>query len=198
MAVPLELFLRLHPPMRTRVYSISSSSLSSPLSSPTPTTSGGGARVSLTFAVLDEPSLSSPTRRHQGAASTYLASLRAGDTLSVAVRKGLPAFRLPAGSAAETMPIIMVAAGAGIAPFRGFVQERAAIMARGKRLAPAVLFFGCRGRGDDLYRAEFDGWERAGVVRVFRAYSRQDGGEQGDDVAGCRYVQERVWKERGW
>lgn len=74
----------------------------------------------------------------------------------------------------------MVAAGTGIAPFRGFVQERFAIIQGRKgtsRLAPALLFFGCRnGELDDLYREEFDTWEAAGAVKVYRAYSRLSSG----------------------
>lgn len=182
-ALPLAQFLALHPPMRTRQYSISSSPLAS-----------GPSTATLTYAVLDEPSLSTPGRRHIGAASTYLAGLSPGDALSVSVRRALPAFRLPADPAVT--PVVMVAAGAGLAPFRGFVQERAALMAagKGKGLAPALLFFGCRGAGDDLYRGEFDEWERQGVVRVFRAYSRE---AEGRDAEGCKYVQDRVWRERG-
>ncbi|KAK0637841.1 Bifunctional cytochrome P450/NADPH--P450 reductase [Lasiodiplodia hormozganensis] len=199
LSLPLAQFLALHPPMRTRQYSISSSPLAS-----------GPSTATLTYAVLDEPSLSTPGRRHIGAASTYLASLAPGDALSVSVRRAHAAFRLPADAAAT--PVVMVAAGAGVAPFRGFVQERAALMratsaagkggengkgqkGKGKGLAPALLFFGCRGQGDDLYRGEFDEWERQGVVRVFRAYSRE-AGEKGD-AAGCKYVQDRVWRERG-
>lgn len=108
------------------------------------------------------------------------------------MRPANPAFRLPVDP--EAMPVVMIAAGAGIAPFRAFVQERAAQMAGGRRLEGAVLFFGCRGVGDDLYREEMDAWEGMGVVKVWRAYSRAEG--EGE-VKGCRYVQERVWRERG-
>ncbi|KAJ0382236.1 hypothetical protein COL922a_012977 [Colletotrichum nupharicola] len=69
----------------------------------------------------------------------------------------------------------MIAAGAGLAPFRGFVQERA--QAEGL-LAPALLFYGCRGANlDDMYRAEFNQYESLGVVKVHRAFSRDPGAE---------------------
>jgi cytochrome P450 / NADPH-cytochrome P450 reductase len=72
----------------------------------------------------------------------------------------------------------MAAAGAGIAPFRGFIQERAAQIAAGRKLAPASLFFGCRGLGvDDLYREKLDRWEGMGAGSVRRAMSRKESKE---------------------
>jgi cytochrome P450/NADPH-cytochrome P450 reductase len=93
-----------------------------------------------------------------------------------------------------------VAAGSGLAPFRGFIQERAELIKQGRKaLTPAVLFFGCRGRGvDDLYREEFDAWQEMGAVDVRRAFSRQtEEGQEGEGEAkGCRHVQDRVWFDR--
>ncbi|KAK8240055.1 cytochrome P450 [Phyllosticta capitalensis] len=180
-ALPLPSFLSMMPPMRLRQYSISSSPLTNPQT------------CTLTFAVLDAPALSGAPRRHRGVASSYLARLAPGDALHVAVRPSSNnAFRPPAQP--EDTPVIMIGAGAGLAPFRGFVAERAAQVAAGRKLAPAVLFFGCRGRdADDMYREAFDEWEADGVVTVYRAYSRQS---EHPDAADCKYVQERVWRER--
>lgn len=58
----------------------------------------------------------------------------------------------------------------------------------GRKLAPALLFFGCRSSDDDLYRDELDEWERVGAVEVRRAYSRK---------GKARHVQDRLWEERG-
>ena len=59
-------------------------------------------------------------------------------------------------------------------------------------MAPAILFFGCRAPGiDDLYREELDAWEKADVVEVRRSYSRKP-----EKSEGCKYVQERMWKDR--
>lgn len=73
------------------------------------------------------------------------------------------------------------------------MQERAIIAARNQEeLAPALLFYGCRDPADDdLYRDEFDAWEQLGAVTVYRAHSRQS-----DAAEGCRYVQDRLWRER--
>lgn len=78
----------------------------------------------------------------------------------------------------------MIAAGAGLAPFRGFIQERSILVSQGAEVAPAMLFFGCRGPEDDLYAHELTQWEEEGVVTVMRAYSRA--GKQ------VRYVQDKI------
>ena len=50
----------------------------------------------------------------------------------------------------------MIGPGTGVAPFRGFVQERAAMAARGDAVGPTVLFFGCRKSTEDfLYKDEW-------------------------------------------
>jgi cytochrome P450/NADPH-cytochrome P450 reductase len=160
--------------MRARQYSISSSPL------------WDATRCSLTVAVLDAPDLSGQGR-HVGVASTYLAGLKEGARLSVAVRPSQVAFHPP--QAPET-PIIMVCAGSGIAPFRGFLQERAIQRANGQEVGPALLFFGnTHPDVDYLYRDELAAWEEAGVVSVHAAFSKAPEDEM-------RYLQCRVWQDR--
>ncbi|OAA69010.1 Bifunctional P-450:NADPH-P450 reductase [Cordyceps fumosorosea ARSEF 2679] len=171
-----ETFLAMLPPMRVRQYSISSS----PLVDPT--------RVTLTYSLLDVPAHSGQGQ-HVGVASHYLASLREGDKIHVAIRPSA-AFHLPAD--AEKTPIICMAAGTGLAPFRGFAEERAAMITAGRKLAPAVLFFGCRSPdSDDLYAEQFTEWQNMGAIDVRRAYSRAT-----DKSDGCKYVQDRISKDR--
>lgn len=82
-------------------------------------------------------------------------------------------FKLPANS---NTPIIMVAAGTGIAPFRGFVQERARVASTGRPVGQMLLFFGCRSpKLDYLYRKEWETVEdRLGAhrFRIVTAFSR--------------------------
>ncbi|KAK2016912.1 cytochrome P450 [Colletotrichum eremochloae] len=177
LTIPFNHFLLMLPPMRVRQYSISSSPLVDP----------GVATV--TYGVLDEPALSGQGR-HIGVTSSYLSSLAAGDRIQVSIRVAQGGFRLPVDM--DKTPLLCVAAGTGLAPFRAFIQERATLLSNGRQLAPAILFFGCRDPlADDLYRDEFDKWEAAGAVKVYRAYSRKP-----DASGGCKYVQDRIWQER--
>ncbi|KAK7967911.1 bifunctional p-450: NADPH-p450 reductase [Apiospora aurea] len=184
--IPFGCFLSMLPPMRVRQYSISSSPLANP------------GTLTLTYSVLDAPAYSG-VGRHVGAASLYLSGLLPGDRIQASVRAAAGGFRLPLEPAKT--PIVCIAAGTGVAPFRAFVQERWVLCTTKKQeLAPALLFYGCRDAADDdLYRDEFDAWERAGAVTVYRAYSRRRGGatdDEGEAADGCRYVQERLWRER--
>ncbi|WNG21205.1 bifunctional cytochrome P450/NADPH--P450 reductase [Cystobacter fuscus] len=167
-------FLELLPAMRVRQYSVSSS----PRADPTVCT--------LTVAVVDAEAWSGQGRFH-GTCSSYLARLRPGEQVAVAVRTPNAPFHPPASNAT---PIIMVGAGTGLAPFRGFIQERALRHARGEAAGPALFFFGCdHPEVDFLYREELATWEREGVVKVLPAFFRQPEGD-------VLFVQHRLWKER--
>ena len=89
----------------------------------------------------------------------------------------------------------MIAAGSGIAPMRGFIQERAAIAnARGTdALGPALFYFGCRDfEKDFIYEDELTAWEKQGVIIIRPAFSRR--GRPGEKT--FQYVPERMWAER--
>ena len=176
--IDLAAYLAMLPPMRARQYSISSSPFWNP------------KHATLTVSVVDAPALSGQGR-YQGVASSYLASLEPGDRVSLAVRPSNARFHPPADPAT---PIIMICAGSGLAPFRGFLQERAARKATGQKVGPALLFFGTTDpEMDYLYRDELAAWQQAGVVEVLTAFSaRPEASPEGDIM----FVQHRVWAER--
>ncbi|KAF7131420.1 hypothetical protein CNMCM5793_004591 [Aspergillus hiratsukae] len=86
-------------------------------------------------------------------------------------------------------PLVMVAAGTGLAPFRAFIAERRQLSVIGKEIGEMVLFFGCRAPAQDfIYREELEDMQAAlgGKLRVITAFSREGG--------GCPrvYVQDRI------
>jgi cytochrome P450/NADPH-cytochrome P450 reductase len=177
-ALPLGDYLTMLPPMRIRQYSISSS----PLVDPTVAT--------LTWSVLDSLSKTGGSKRFLGVASNYLSAVEEGDRIHVTVKSNHSNFHLP--NDVEKTPLIMFCAGTGLAPFRGFVQERAIQIKSGRRLAPAYLFIGCcHPERDALFKAELQQWEQEGVVNLFYAYSRAP-----ELSKGAKYVQDRLWLER--
>lgn len=121
-------------------------------------------------------------RERVGVATGHLAArLKVGDTLRVH-HQPAHAFSL----AEPDQDIIMIGPGTGIAPFRGFLQERAQTRAPGR----SWLVFGSRNRETDfLYEAELDAWRVSGVLtRLDLAWSR--------DQAEKVYVQDRL-REHG-
>ena len=119
---------------------------------------------------------------HVGAASRFLADLDEGSHASVYIEPN-ERFRVPADASRD---IVMIGPGTGVAPFRGFVQQRRAAGARGR----AWLFFGAQHFRDDfLYQTEWqDALRRSDLQRLDLAFSR--------DQAEKIYVQQRL-RERG-
>jgi len=121
-------------------------------------------------------------QRRLGGASGFLAErLRPNDSLSVYPVHN-PSFHLPTPSGVD---IIMIGAGTGIAPYRGFLQDRAAAGDRGRNW----LLFGNRHfQRDFLYQLDWQAQRKAGLLnRVSLAFSR--------DRAQKVYVQDRVRTE---
>ena len=158
--LPFHTYLEMLSLLSPRYYSISSSPAVA-----------GASKCSVTVGVVDAPA-SSGRGIYKGVCSNYLSSRRAGDVVHAIVRETKAGFRLPENPAT---PIIMVGPGTGLAPFRGFLQERAAMKAKGKSLGPSMLFFGCRHPEQDfLYADELKGFADQGVTDLHVAFSRAD------------------------
>ena len=122
-------------------------------------------------------------KTRKGVASVYLADRRkAGDSARLYVKPNRH-FRLPEDG---NKPIVMIGAGTGVAPYRGFVEERAETGARGK----SWLFFGERNFTNDfLYQLEWqDHLESGALTAIDVAFSR----DQPEKI----YVQHRLWEKR--
>ena len=126
------------------------------------------------------PCATSPTAaQRKGVCSTYLADLvKPGDIAPVFVQPNKN-FRLPADGSA---PVIMIGPGTGIAPFRAFVEHRAALGATGKNW----LFMGDQHYlYDFLYQLEWQDHLKSGALtRLDVAFSR----DQPEKI----YVQHRM------
>lgn len=148
------LFRRLQP----RLYSISSSPCLYP------------EQIHLTVGVNQTP--------FPGVTSTWLAGLEQGEAVPVFIQPTTH-FRLPED---DTLPVIMIGPGTGIAPFRAFLQERAARRASG----PNWLFFGERHATSGFYyRQELESFLAQGLLtRLDTAFSR--------DQTARIYVQDRM------
>ncbi len=155
-------------PLRPRLYSISSSPRADPHT------------VALTVSVIRYENRAG--RPRQGVCSPFLADAVPGAAVPVSVRRA-PRFRPPADPAA---PMVMVGPGTGVAPFVGFLDERAALGHPG----PNWLFFGEQHRATDFYyEPELAALRARGVLtRLDTAFSR--------DQRAKVYVQDRM-REHG-
>jgi NADPH-ferrihemoprotein reductase len=198
--LPLSFIIESVPSMQPRYYSISSSSVVQP------------RRVALTVAVSDSLLKGEDaTRSIPGLTTNYILALNGamasksadsrtldraltyplqgpGDILKSGkvfahIRKSR--FKLPISSSTN---LILIAAGTGIAPFRGFLHERARFKTMGRPVGQIMLFYGCRHPDEDyLYRDEFASLKQTlgDKLHIFTAFSRQD-------TSRKIYVQDRV------
>lgn len=162
-AVPFSLLIEGLNKLQPRYYSISSSSLVQ------------RDKISIT-AVVESVRLPGASHMVKGVTTNYLLALKQKqngdpqpdthgltysingprnkyDGIHVPVHVRHSNFKLPSD---PSKPIIMVGPGTGVAPFRGFIQERAALAAKGEKVGTTLLFFGCRKSDEDfIYQDEF-------------------------------------------
>ncbi|HEU0306055.1 MAG TPA: assimilatory sulfite reductase (NADPH) flavoprotein subunit [Lysobacter sp.] len=146
-------------PLVPRLYSIASS----------PKVVGEEAHLTVAHVEYDVDGSKSDDGRRWGTASNFLARAAEGERLPIFIEAN-DRFRLPKDGARD---VILVGPGTGVAPFRGFVQDRAATGASGRNW----LFFGNpHGRSDFLYQLEWqDALRRGELHRLDLAFSRDQG-----------------------
>lgn len=162
--VPFSAFIEGINKLQPRYYSISSSSMAQP------------KKISIT-AVVEVAMIPGRTNAFRGVATNYLLALKQKqngdpnpepfgltyeitgprnkyDGIHVPVHVRHSNFKLPSD---PSKPIIMIGPGTGVAPFRGFIQERAKQSQEGADVGKTMLFFGCRKRDEDfIYKDEFE------------------------------------------
>ncbi|WP_417280643.1 sulfite reductase subunit alpha [Celeribacter sp.] len=151
-------------PLQHRAYSISSSPKAHP------------GEVHLTVAAVR---WLYENRAHGGVCSTFLSDLASEGTETPIFMSPNKSFRVPED---DSVPMIMVGPGTGIAPFRAFLEERQARGAKGMNW----LFFGDQHRASDfIYEDEISDMSTSGLLtRLDLAFSR--------DQAEKIYVQNRM------
>ena len=150
-------------PITGRVYSIASS----------PASVGDEAHITVAVVGSD-----TDRKLLAGAASQFVVNAPADSNVQVWIERN-DRFRVPADPSRN---MIMIGPGTGVAPFRGFLQEREATGATGKNW----LFYGGRSLYHDfLYQLEWQqALKRKSLHRVDVAFSR--------DQAQKIYVQQRI------
>gem|GEM_PF-642870 len=186
-----ERLARLIPPERSRLYSISAVEQDAAHAPPrTIELTVGQLRYSAEPARLTMPpprlglasgvasgQAPSASNRREGTASSFL-SHAMEDGRPVPFRIERPArFQPPLDS---SRPIILFAAGTGVAPYRAFIQERA------KASSPGAcwLFLSLRSPEEFLLGSEFQAAAEAGFLRLDVAFTREGGELQLDPERG--------------
>ena len=153
----LQSFVECLRPLAPRVYSIASSPRAHP----------GQAHLT-----IDVVRYEMRKRPRAGVGSSMFADRLAPGAELDAYVYSAPHFRLPEqrDPALSDAGIVMIGPGTGVAPFRAFLEERAATGTRGK----SWLFFGTRHANDPFYVDEFRRMIDAGTLtRLDCAYSRE-------------------------
>jgi len=122
----------------------------------------------------------------KGVASDFLTLAKPGTEVNFNIHT-VRSFHLPMDPKA---PLLLLGAGTGIAPFRGFWQHRLALKRRRMELGPCMMVWGCRSSSERLLQKEVEEAVREGALsEVLVALSREPGQPK-------EYVQDVVRREK--
>ncbi|UQB42535.1 NADP oxidoreductase [Thiomicrospira microaerophila] len=161
-------FLALLSPLAPRYYSIASSPLAYP------------DEIHLLYKAIR---FQREDRQRVGVTSDFMSQVRLGDLLQVEIKPN-PHFRVPESL---NTPIVMMAAGTGLAPFIGFMQQRIMEGAHSKNL----LYFGETHRASRfLCQSMLEAWQQQGALDLLTVFSR--------DQVHKSYVQDLLLQNQSW
>ena len=157
-ACSLDLLLSLRPTLKPRYYSIASSPRALPHA------------CALTVGVHTAPRPDGST--HEGVCSHHLARGVVGQAEGAA---GVLHHDAERGTDGRPREVILIGPGTGLAPLRGFIEERAAQRRAGVKVGKTSLYFGCRRSDHDwIYRDAMERWLRDGDLDALAvAFSRE-------------------------
>ncbi|XP_008296770.1 methionine synthase reductase isoform X1 [Stegastes partitus] len=193
---PLSLLIEHLPKLQPRPYSAASSCLAHP------------GKLSFVFNVVEFPACTGRPAGRRGLCTGWLfdlinpslvlpgkaesSSSPALPKIHVSLRPNCT-FRPPSD---PSVPFIMVGPGTGVAPFVGFLQQRAEERQRKPEavFGETWLFFGCRHRDRDyLFREELEGFVSSGTLSHLKVcFSRDDRGDEESAAPQPRYVQHNL------
>ncbi|KAA1242951.1 bifunctional cytochrome P450/NADPH--P450 reductase [Aquimarina sp. RZ0] len=167
--ISFEQFILLMPSIRPRYYSISSA----------PSIKKNSLSIT---ASLNNKFTENEKSELKGTCSNYLSQLKKNHQVKAFIEKN-NIFQSPINFQS---PIIMIANGTGLAPFRGVIQNRMYLKNMGKKLGKAYLFFGIKNTDYDfLYKEELRKYEEIGIVKIIPAFSMPNQGEK-------EYIQNKI------
>jgi sulfite reductase alpha subunit-like flavoprotein len=147
--IPWEYALTIIPVMRGRQFSIAS---------------GGG----LKHFEDGDPNPIIKLRKRYGVCTRYIATLQAGQQLTLTIQPGY----LNVSPDEVNAPVLMIGPGTGVAPMRSMVYERIEWGKENNSTQSSVLFFGCRNeKADYFFQDEWQDLTGQGLT-VFPGFSR--------------------------
>ncbi|GMF32670.1 unnamed protein product [Phytophthora fragariaefolia] len=196
--MPFEVFVNLIPLLKPRLYSVASSHLKNDREFDIVVALGNPHEVHGLSVSNFRQILSQSSNQIQFPNKTNCLQADAEPNSFLMLLRGFVAYSRFKSPSDISAPMIMIANGIGIAPFRALLQQREleSEHCRGKQNSPeqvapggsegqplstkrncrkSLLFLGCSNKSSFLFETEFRAWESQGIVEIHVAYSSEPG-----------------------